>query len=55
MVRRPSRCTPTPLLILSWVVYRALPFATLFALSVAVTASSFKKYLQSTLLPIDRL
>jgi integrating conjugative element membrane protein (TIGR03747 family) len=45
-----------PLLILSWVVYLALPFslhptfvilpfATLFALSVAVTASSFKKYL----------
>jgi integrating conjugative element membrane protein (TIGR03747 family) len=45
-----------PLLILSWVVYLALPFslhptfvilpfATLFALSVVVTASSFKKYL----------
>ena len=45
-----------PLLVLSWVVYLALPFslhptfvilpfATLFALSVAVTASSFKKYL----------
>jgi integrating conjugative element membrane protein (TIGR03747 family) len=45
-----------PLLVLSWVVYLALPFslhptfvilpfAALFALSVAVTASSFKKYL----------
>ena len=45
-----------PLLVVSWVVYLALPFsvhptfvilpfATLFALSVAVTASSFKKYL----------
>jgi integrating conjugative element membrane protein (TIGR03747 family) len=45
-----------PLLILSWVVYLALPFslhptfvilpfASLFALSMAVTASSFKKYL----------
>ena len=45
-----------PLLVLSWVVYLALPFslhptfvilpfATLFSLSVAVTASSFKKYL----------
>jgi len=45
-----------PLLVLSWVIYLALPvslhpslvvlpFATLFALSVAVTASSFKKYL----------
>ena len=43
-----------PLLVVSWVVYLALPFslhptfvilpfATLFALSVAVTASSFKK------------
>ena len=45
-----------PLLVLSWVIYLALPFslhptfivlpfATLFALSVAVTASTFKKYL----------
>jgi integrating conjugative element membrane protein (TIGR03747 family) len=45
-----------PLLVLSWVVYLALPFslhpslvilpfAALFALSVAVTASRFKKYL----------
>ena len=45
-----------PLLVLSWVIYLALPFslhptfvilpfATLFALSVSVTASSFKKYL----------
>jgi len=45
-----------PLLVISWVVYLALPFslhpsfvvlpfAALFALSVAVTASTFKKYL----------
>ena len=45
-----------PLLVMSWVIYLALPFslhpsfvilpfAILFALSVAVTASSFKKYL----------
>jgi integrating conjugative element membrane protein (TIGR03747 family) len=45
-----------PLLVLTWVVYLALPFslhpsfvvlpfATLFALSMAVTASTFKKYL----------
>ncbi len=45
-----------PLLVLTWVVYLALPFslhptfivlpfATLFALSVTVTASTFKKYL----------
>jgi integrating conjugative element membrane protein (TIGR03747 family) len=45
-----------PLLVLSWVIYLALPvsvhpnfvvlpFAGMFALSVAVTASSFKKYL----------
>jgi len=45
-----------PLLVLSWVIYLALPFslhpslvvlpfAVLFALSVAVTASRFKKYL----------
>jgi integrating conjugative element membrane protein (TIGR03747 family) len=45
-----------PLLALTWILYLALPFslhpsfvvlpfATLFALSVAVTASTFKKYL----------
>jgi integrating conjugative element membrane protein (TIGR03747 family) len=45
-----------PLLVLAWVVYLALPFslhpsvvilpfASLFALSIAVTASRFKKYL----------
>lgn len=45
-----------PLVVLCWVIYLAipfslhptfvvLPFATLFALSVAVTASTFKKYL----------
>jgi integrating conjugative element membrane protein (TIGR03747 family) len=45
-----------PLMVLSWVIYLALPFslhptfivlpfATLFAFSVAVTASTFKKYL----------
>jgi len=45
-----------PLVVLSWVVYLALPFslhpsfvvlpfATLFALTVTVTASTFKKYL----------
>ena len=45
-----------PLVVITWVVYLALPFslhptfvvlpfATLFALSVAVTASTFKKYL----------
>jgi integrating conjugative element membrane protein (TIGR03747 family) len=45
-----------PLLVLAWVIYLALPFslhpsfvilpfATLFALSLAVTASTFKKYL----------
>jgi len=45
-----------PLMVLAWVVYLSLPvsvhpsfvilpFATLFALAVAVTASSFKKYL----------
>lgn len=45
-----------PLLVLTWVVYLSLPFslhptfvilpfATLFALAVAVTASTFKKYL----------
>ncbi len=43
-----------PLLILSWVICLALPFSLhptfivlLFALSVAVTASTFKKYLCS--------
>ena len=45
-----------PLVVLTWVTYLALPFslhptfvilpfATLFALTVAVTASTFKKYL----------
>ncbi len=45
-----------PLVVLAWVIYLALPFslhptfvvlpfATLFALTVAVTASTFKKYL----------
>ena len=45
-----------PLLVLTWVIYLALPFslhptfivlpfAMLFALSVAVTASTFKKYI----------
>ncbi len=45
-----------PLVVLSWVIYLALPFslhptfvllpfATLFALSVRITASTFKKYL----------
>ena len=45
-----------PLLVLTWVIYLALPFslhpsfvvlpvAMLFAFSVAVTASTFKKYL----------
>ena len=45
-----------PLVVLSWVIYLALPFslhptfvvlpfATLFALTVAITASTFKKYL----------
>jgi len=44
------------LVVLSWVIYIALPFslhptfivlrfATLFALTLAVTASTFKKYL----------
>lgn len=51
-----AKRSAVPLLVLSWVVYLALPFslhpsfvilpfAALFALSVAVTASSFKKYL----------
>ena len=50
-----KRCA-LPLLVLTWVVYLALPFslhpsfvilpfATLFAMSVAVTAGTFKKYL----------
>jgi len=41
-----------PLVVLTWVTYLALPltfvilpFASLFALTVAVTASTFKKYL----------
>ena len=45
-----------PLVVITWVVYLALPFslhptfivlpfATVFALTVAVTASTFKKYL----------
>ena len=45
-----------PLVVITWVVYLALPFslhptfivlpfATVFALAVAVTASTFKKYL----------
>ena len=45
-----------PLVVITWVVYLALPFslhptfvvllfAVLFALSVAVTAGTFKKYL----------
>ena len=47
---------PLRLLVLTWVIYLALPFslhlnfvvlpfATLFALSVAVTTSTFKNYL----------
>ncbi len=51
-----AKGTAMPLLVLSWVIYLAmpfslhpslvvLPFAGLFALSVAVTASTFKKYL----------
>jgi integrating conjugative element membrane protein (TIGR03747 family) len=51
-----SKRTALPLLMLTWVIYLALPislhpsfvvlpFTTLFALSVAVTASTFKKYL----------
>ena len=50
-----KRCA-LPLLVITWVIYLALPFslhpsfvilpfATLFAFSVAVTAGSFKKYL----------
>jgi integrating conjugative element membrane protein (TIGR03747 family) len=51
-----AKCSALPLLVLTWVVYLALPFslhpsfvvlpyAILFALSVEVTASTFKKYL----------
>ncbi|MCP3869256.1 MAG: TIGR03747 family integrating conjugative element membrane protein [Gammaproteobacteria bacterium] len=51
-----AKKTALPLVVTSWVVYLALPFslhpgfivlpfAVLFALSVAVTASTFKKYL----------
>jgi integrating conjugative element membrane protein (TIGR03747 family) len=51
-----SKRSALPLLVLTWVIYLALPFSlhpsfvvlpftTLFALSVAVTASTFKKYL----------
>lgn len=51
-----SKRSALPLLVTAWVVYLALPvslhpswvilpFATLFALCIAITASSFKKYL----------
>jgi integrating conjugative element membrane protein (TIGR03747 family) len=51
-----SKRSALPLLVLTWVIYLALPFSlhpsfvvlpftTLFALSVAVTSSTFKKYL----------
>jgi integrating conjugative element membrane protein (TIGR03747 family) len=51
-----AKCSALPLLVLTWVVYLALPFslhpsfvvlpfAILFALSVELTASTFKKYL----------
>jgi integrating conjugative element membrane protein (TIGR03747 family) len=51
-----AKCSALPLLVLTWVVYLALPFslhpsfvvlpfAILFSLSVEVTASTFKKYL----------
>lgn len=51
-----AKRTALPFLVLSWVIYLSLPFsvhpslvvlpfATLFALGVAVTVSSFKKYL----------
>jgi len=51
-----AKRSPMPLLVLSWAIYLALPFslhatfivlpiAALFALSVAVTASTFKKNL----------
>jgi len=51
-----SKRSALPLLVTAWVIYLALPFslhpswvilpfATLFAISIAITASSFKKYL----------
>tara|TARA_R110000772_G_scaffold243220_1_gene356002 strand:- start:2969 stop:3703 length:735 start_codon:yes stop_codon:yes gene_type:complete len=51
-----SKRSALPLLVTAWVIYLALPFslhpswvilpfATLFALSIAITASAFKKYL----------
>ncbi|MEX0828229.1 MAG: TIGR03747 family integrating conjugative element membrane protein [Haliea sp.] len=51
-----SKRSALPLLVTAWVIYLALPFslhpswvilpfATLFAFSIAITASSFKKYL----------
>lgn len=51
-----SKRSALPLLVTAWIIYLALPFsvhpsgvilpfATLFALSIAITASSFKKYL----------
>ena len=51
-----SKRSALPLLVTAWVIYLALPFslhpswvilpfATLFALCIAITASSFKKYL----------
>ncbi len=51
-----SKRSALPLLVTAWVVYLALPFslhpswvilpfATLFAISIAITASAFKKYL----------
>jgi integrating conjugative element membrane protein (TIGR03747 family) len=51
-----AKRSAVPLLVLSWVIYLALPFslhpsfvvlpfAAMFALSVAVTASTFKKYI----------
>ena len=51
-----SKRSALPLLVTAWVIYLALPFslhpswvilpfATLFAISIAITASAFKKYL----------
>tara|TARA_R100001530_G_C4190566_1_gene122040 strand:- start:139 stop:528 length:390 start_codon:yes stop_codon:yes gene_type:complete len=51
-----SKRSALPLLVTAWIIYLALPFslhpswvilpfATLFALSIAITASAFKKYL----------
>ncbi len=51
-----AKKTALPMVVITWVVYLALPFsahpsfivlpfAVMFALSVAVTASTFKKYL----------